>query len=231
MTHIGLQEPRTKSIRWFAMTFFIGFAVGSCKVEDVAFEKVDANDADSDSEITMLDSGSNISESGLKDQDGTVPGPEGGIESSTPPQPPPLFECPDEKDAPSQDQECMLDLSSNDRNYLSGLVSGIGERVDSIDDCISSTLPYFLPDVDISAEDFETTPDSPFSQSPCPQICEAGYDWNIEKLAMIFFGLSHFYYVDPNDENIVIACPLTCEAARCGETLLTQLRRMRQNFR
>lgn len=240
MTNIGFQEPRTEWIRRFVMVVLIGSAIGACNVkEDVVFVKVDASDADNyedndagsnagndagnDGEKTISDSGNRISESGLNDWDVTIPGREGGIDNTTWPSPLPRFECPDESSVFLVDDKCVYDLSFPDLNTL--LIFEIGERVDSIDDCIPSDLPYLRAGFEISAEDFETTVDNPFSRSPCPQLCEAAYTSNLQKLGKIL-RMSRFYYVDPNDEDVLVACPLTCELRRCYVALLIQLDRI-----
>jgi len=248
MTHIGLQELRVKWIRWYAVSVFIGVTLGSCQVgPDVVFEKPDNSkdagseaeiDADSDSETMMLDSGSNILDSELNDQDSTTPGPEGGNDIVTSWAFPPA--CVDEEKAYPIDV-CTYDSPSEEYPLLDPIYGRIiNSPVDSEDDCIRledinklsddiKELPLFsdnfgefplfqflqpLFESEFSVEDFETTSDHPRYGEPCPQICEAGSKNEVVKLLMIAY-LAKYYYVDPNSENIRRACPLACEMLRC----------------
>jgi hypothetical protein len=203
------------------MTFIIGCALGSCKVEpDVVFEKLDASDAgsdaSSDSETAMLDSGSNISESGVNDQDGTIPVKEGAVDRLN------TFECPENKVFP--EDVCMIDMTEMPTEWRQITMSGYNrfyDTVESIEHCIPSYL---------EEQDFETTSDNPYLLSPCPQFCEAFSNNDIAKLISTI-GIVNRYYVDPNDSDILVACPLTCEAIKCWDDLLPQIPKLLSSLR
>lgn len=235
MMHIGLQELRVRWLGWYTLSFFFGVTLGSCQVDpDTVFrelDELDSNDGGSeaggDSETMMLDSGSNILESGLNDQDGTIPSPEGGIDTLF--QPP--FECPDlDTDSVLEKDQCTRDiteLSSDDSNYVSGWRDLFFlERVESEKEC-SSFLNDFLSQTVVN--DLEMLPEDFSSDSPCPRLCGTFVNvQDINPLRATFEGFVTFllmrrYYEDSNDPNIQIACPLTCETIRCGQYFLTQL--------
>ncbi len=212
------------------MTFFIGFALCSCKVEDVVFIESDASDADteagneagSDSETAMLDSGSNISESGLNDRDGSIPSPEGGIDIKNLFQLP-AFECPNDEAEPID--VCTIEMSDDFRAFIYSRYNRYYVLVDSEEYCSR-------PVISGVAEDIETAPEDLSPRLPCQRLCEALTIEGIEDIPKFIetISLVNYYYIDPNDKNILLACPLTCEMLRCRDAIFLQLSQLRPSW-
>lgn len=227
MTHIGLQQPGTKWIRWFTLMQISGLTLVSCNNvgPDVVFTMVDAGDSGSetdgdvgsDGEIAILDSGSKIPDRGRFNPDGTVPNPLAGFDGSN------LFpsafeylleylQCPDDEALPIDN--CTMMTSEFQANAYGRL----NLTVESKEACIPPNQKDFVENLDTSSESLSDL-------RPCPQICKAIEGKEFWNLPMILsFGLNvYLYYADPDDPNTLLACPLTCEALRCGDALRSQM--------